>query len=92
MNFGLIRRSRAEEPAPARHNDDPNPAVALLVGLVYLFRTSPGARLMRELEAAVRKYSADPAALWRLVRQGQGDVLEGAPDDGRALPQPPRVS
>ena len=75
--FGLIRRRRGDdddslergERAPARA-DDPNPAVALAVGLIYVFRTAAGARIMRELESAVRRYAADPEALWRLVRQG----------------------
>ncbi|HEY2745610.1 MAG TPA: hypothetical protein VGL86_13340 [Polyangia bacterium] len=55
-----------------RRDEDPNPAVAFAVGLIYVFRTSAGARIMRELETAVRKYSADPQALWRLVREGGG--------------------
>ena len=66
--FGLIRK-RAREALD--HSREPNPAVALAVGLVYVFRTAAGARLMRELETAVRKYSADPQALWRLVREGE---------------------
>ena len=65
-----------------RGQEEPNPAVALAVGLIYVFRTSAGARIMRELEGAVRKYAADPQALWRLVRQGEpgnqarGDVID----------------
>ncbi len=46
----------------------PNPWWAFAVGLVYVFRTPRGRRLMRELEAAIRRYAADPAALLRLMR------------------------
>lgn len=67
--FGLIRRKKDE--TLERTDHEPNPAVALAVGLIYVFRTSAGARLMRELEGAVRKYAADPQALWRLVRDGE---------------------
>ena len=49
---------------------DPNPVWALAVGLVYVFRTGPGARILRELEGAIRQYAKDPAALWRLVQNG----------------------
>jgi hypothetical protein len=78
--FGLIRRKRHDEAIEEEgahgalgRPEEPNPAVALAVGLIYVFRTSAGARIMRELEGAVRKYAADPHALWRLVREG-GDV------------------
>jgi hypothetical protein len=62
---------RGDDEALRRGDDEPNPAVALAVGLIYVFRTAAGARIMRELEGAVRKYAADPRALWRLVRQGE---------------------
>ena len=68
--FGLIRRRRKQE-SLERTDEEPNPAVAFAVGLIYVFRTSAGARLMRELEGAVRKYAADPEALWKLVRDGE---------------------
>ena len=82
--FGLIRRRREEDDRSVERaeralerGDDPNPAVALAVGLIYVFRTAAGARIMRELEGAVRKYAADPQALWRLVRQGErGEVID----------------
>ncbi len=45
----------------------PNPMWALAVGLVYVFRTGPGQRILRDLEGAIRKYTADPSALWALV-------------------------
>jgi hypothetical protein len=76
--FGLTRKRRddAEADALARQ-DEPNPAVALAVGLIYVFRTAAGARIMHELERAVRKYAADPDALWRLVRDGdRGEVID----------------
>ena len=66
------RRDGDEEESLARGPDEPNPAVALAVGLIYVFRTAAGGRIMRELEGAVRKYAADPQALWRLVRDGEG--------------------
>jgi hypothetical protein len=73
--LGLIRRRRRdtqqEGSETLQRQDDPNPAVAFAVGLIWVFRTSAGARLMRELEGAVRKYAADPQALWRLVREGE---------------------
>jgi hypothetical protein len=60
-----------------RRDDEPNPAVALAVGLIYVFRTAAGARIMSELERAVRKYAADPRALLRLVRDGdRGEVID----------------
>jgi hypothetical protein len=66
---GLRRRQRDDL---QRHDDDtPHPLVALAVGLIYIFRTAAGARIMRELETAIRKYAADPAALWTLVRDGE---------------------
>src|SRR5690348_6529962 len=54
----------------ARETRDPNPLVAFVVGLLYVFRTAPGRQFMRELDAAVRKYSADPGELIRLLRTG----------------------
>jgi hypothetical protein len=91
--FGLIRRGRRDA---ARRDDEeklaraeePNPAVALAVGLIYVFRTSAGARMMRELEGAVRKYSADPQALWRLVREGEprADVIDTTAVTAKELP------
>jgi len=87
--FGLLKRRRAPEDSDEtslQRNEEPNPAVALAVGLIYVFRTSAGARLMRELEGAVRKYSADPQALWRLVRDGdRGDVDRGEVIDTTAV-------
>ena len=75
-----------------QRSDDPNPAVALAVGLIYVFRTAAGARIMRDLEAAVRKYSADPQALWRLVREGDRgapptDVIDTTVVTPRELPR-----
>ena len=96
--FGLIRRRRREpeelqgEDALQRQ-EEPNPAVALAVGLIYVFRTSAGARLMRELEGAVRKYAADPQALWKLVREGEPrddaprDVIDTTVATPKELPQ-----
>ncbi|HEX6839710.1 MAG TPA: hypothetical protein VF334_24195 [Polyangia bacterium] len=78
--FGLLRRRRDHDDAALQRNDDPNPAVALAVGLIYVFRTAAGARIMRDLEAAVRKYSADPQALWRLVREGDRGSPDTPPD------------
>jgi hypothetical protein len=77
--LGLLRRRRKDEEA-LTSVADPNPAVALAVGLIYVFRTAAGARIMRELESAVRTYAADPQALWRLVRDGRDP---GRPDDER---------
>jgi hypothetical protein len=54
-----------------REAAEPNPAWTLAVGLLYVFRTRPGQRIVRELEAAVRKYAADPSALWALIRDGE---------------------
>jgi hypothetical protein len=62
----LLRRT--PEPLQRAEEAPPNPAVALAVGLVYLLRTAAGARLVHELEMAVRKYAADPVALWKLVQ------------------------
>jgi len=94
--FGLIKRRRREdegEKSLQQANEEPNPAVALAVGLIYVFRTSAGARLMRELEGAVRKYSADPQALWRLVRDGEqpeidrGEVIDTTAVTPKELPE-----
>ena len=98
--LGLIRRRRrdTEQEGAETHEealqkqDEPNPAVALAVGLIYVFRTSAGARLMRELEGAVRKYAADPQALWRLVREGEpppphDDVIDTTVATPKELPQ-----
>ncbi len=89
--FGLIRRRREARPDEEKSltpADEPNPAVALAVGLIYVFRTSAGARIMRELEGAVRKYSADPQALWRLVRDGEerADVIDTTAVTAKELP------
>ena len=87
--LGLIRRRREDDPGLARA-DEPNPMVAFAVGLIYVFRTPAGARMMRELEAAIRKYAADPAALWRLVREGEraptGDVIDTTAEVREQLP------
>ena len=95
--FGLIKRRRPEDDGGDKSlrqaNEEPNPAVALAVGLIYVFRTSAGARLMRELEGAVRKYSADPQALWRLVRDGEraavdrSDVIDTTAVTPKELPE-----
>ncbi len=90
--LGLLRRRRNEEEA-LTSAADPHPAVALAVGLVYVFRTAAGARIMRELETAVRTYAADPQALWRLVREGadpgrrpdEPAVIDTTLADGRQL-------
>jgi hypothetical protein len=102
--FGLIRRKRREELVDGEGKreggalgrpEEPNPAVALAVGLIYVFRTSAGARMMRELEGAVRKYAADPQALWRLVREGGeippqrpevDEVIDTTVEEAKALP------
>lgn len=87
--FGLIRRRRDDDRALDRPAD-PNPAVAFAVGLIYVFRTAAGARIMRELELAIRKYAADPEALWRLVRDGgeplDRDVIDGTVVEPKELP------
>jgi len=92
--FGLLRRRRHDDEEALQRSEDPNPAVALAVGLIYVFRTAAGARIMRDLEAAVRKYSADPQALWRLVREGDrglrdtpSDVIDTTVVTPRELPQ-----
>jgi hypothetical protein len=64
---------------------EPHPLWALAVGLVYLFRTRPGLRMMRELEQAVRRYAADPSALWRLVRDAE-TVIDAPARPPRELP------
>ncbi|MCU1281490.1 MAG: hypothetical protein JWM53_5036 [bacterium] len=74
--FGLQKLTRRKAKSLERTDEEPNPAVALAVGLIYVFRTSAGARLMRELEGAVRKYAADPQALWKLVRDGEAPPAE----------------
>ncbi|HEX4461422.1 MAG TPA: hypothetical protein VIA18_25755 [Polyangia bacterium] len=90
--FGLIRR-RAK--AALEKQDEPNPAVALAVGLVWVFRTAAGSKMMQELETAVRKYSADPQALWKLVSEGErpesgkidrGEVIDTTLVDPKELP------
>lgn len=93
--FGLTRR-RAKEALDRRDRaDEPNPAVALAVGLVWMFRTAAGSKMIRELETAVRRYSADPQALWKLVREGElpesarpdrGDVIDTTLADPKELP------
>lgn len=87
--LGLIRRRRDDE--TLQRQEDPNPAVALAVGLIYVFRTAAGARMMRELEGAVRKYAADPQALWRLVREGprgeRHEVIDTTVATPRELPE-----
>jgi hypothetical protein len=87
--FGLLRRTRNTEES-LTSAEEPNPAV----GLLYVFRTAAGARLMRELETAVRRYSADPQALWKLVRDGdtgaperRDDVIDTTVVEPRALPR-----
>ncbi len=87
----MKKRRDADDALEARRHDEPNPAVAFAVGLIYVFRTAAGARIMRELEGAVRKYAADPQALWRLVREGghddepRGDVIDTTVAAPRAL-------
>lgn len=88
--FGIIRRRRDDQHALSR-TDEPNPAVALAVGLIYVFRTAAGGRIMRELEGAIRKYAADPQALWRLVREGgetpaDPDVIDTTAEAAKELP------
>jgi hypothetical protein len=91
--LGLIRRKRRgeDDKAELARAEEPNPVVALAVGLIYVFRTAAGARIMRELEHAVRKYAADPQALWRLVREGEGaappgDVIDTTVAEPKELP------
>jgi hypothetical protein len=69
----LIRPSENDELVHDR--EEPNPLVALAVGLLYVFRTRPGHRILRELDAAVRKYASDPVALWQLMRSDE-EVLD----------------
>ena len=91
MRGWLKRRHETDdEHALRRGDDEPNPAVALAVGLIYVFRTAAGARIMRELESAVRKYAADPHALWRLVRAGEApgppaDVIDTTVAEAKRL-------
>jgi hypothetical protein len=92
--LGLLRRGRKQEES-LTSADEPNPAVALAVGLLYVFRTAAGARMMRELETAVRRYAADPQALWKLVREGEAassddkkEVIDTTIVEPRALPTP----
>ena len=87
--FGLIRK---KERSLERTDEEPNPAVALAVGLIYVFRTSAGGRIMRELEGAIRKYAADPQALWKLVRDGEPeaerkDVIDTTAVVAKELPE-----
>ena len=77
------RRKRAEL---VHDQAEPNPMWALAVGLVYVFRTGPGHRILRELEGAIRKYAADPEALWKLVKQGDDDVID-APEPKNLPPK-----
>ena len=71
-----------------RRDDDPNPVWALAVGLVYVFRTGPGHKILRDLEQAVRKYAADPAALMRLVRDGE-EIIDTTATTQRSETLPP---
>jgi hypothetical protein len=87
--FGLIRK---KERSLEHTDEEPNPAVALAVGLIYVFRTSAGGRIMRELEGAIRKYAADPQALWKLVRDGEPeaarkDVIDTTAVVAKELPE-----
>lgn len=76
---------RTDRALRKEHEEEPNPAWALAVGLVYVFRTAPGLRIVKELERAVRRYAADPAALWRLVRDGE-EVIDTTATPTRELP------
>lgn len=90
----MLERFRKPASETLDRPQDPHPAVALAVGLIYVFRTAAGSRMMRELETAVRTYAADPQALWRLVCSGEdaaptvpkGDVIEGTVAEPKALP------
>ena len=73
-----------EDARIAREHDEPNPLWALAVGLVYVFRTKPGHRIMRELERAVRKYASDPGALWRLVKNGE-DIIDVSASETKVI-------
>jgi hypothetical protein len=88
--LGLLRH-RSKEETSLTSPAEPNPAVAFAVGLIYVFRTAAGARIMRELETAVRTYAADPQALWRLVRDGQAAAPDPNVIDG-TVSEPPRLS
>jgi len=91
--LGLLRH-RAREEKALTSEAEPNPAVAFAVGLIYVFRTAAGARIIRELETAVRTYASDPQALWRLVHDRdaggapaeRSDVIEGTLADAPRLP------
>ena len=90
--LGLLRRARKGEES-LTSAEEPNPAVALAVGLIYVFRTAAGARMMRELETAVRRYALDPHGLWKLVREGERgageerrDVIDTTVVEPRQLP------
>ncbi|HZS35766.1 MAG TPA: hypothetical protein VFF06_03020 [Polyangia bacterium] len=93
--MGKIVAAGEKRAALARKDGEPGALWALAVGLVYVFRTRPGLRIMRELEQAVRKYAADPAALWRLVNDGDeviggDDVIDAKPTkelDGAREPE-----
>ena len=87
------RRLKNEESLVS--SEDPHPAVALAVGLIYIFRTAAGMKIMRDLETAVRRYAADPQALWRLVRES--DAQQQVVDAQRqvidtTLAEPPALS
>jgi hypothetical protein len=90
--LSLLRRRRTEESALSSA-PEPNPALAFAVGLIYVFRTAAGARIMRELETAVRTYAADPQALWRLVREGEAAGRADARADviDTTVADPPRL-
>jgi hypothetical protein len=62
---------RGKRDLAQQREEEPNPVWALAVGLVYVFRTAEGHKILRQLEDAVRHYAADPAALWRLVQRGE---------------------
>ena len=79
---------RGKQELEHKGTPEPNPVWALAVGLVYVFRTGPGHRIMRELEDAVRKYANDPSALWRLVQRGEEviDTTAATQRSGQELP------
>jgi hypothetical protein len=57
--------------------EEPNPAWAFAVGMLYVFGTRPGWRLLRQLEGAIRRYAADPTALMKLLRERETtDIIE----------------
>jgi hypothetical protein len=71
--------------------EEPHPLLALAVGMVYLFRTAPGARILSDLERAIRRYANDPVALWHLARRGEDIVDTTVVDsDEKPLPDAPR--